>query len=581
MDAAPVSLYTLPTSPANWDRIGIFYICYACIWTTLVLSGMVFCWLNRHHPVLKIRGLPLSFTAIAFLHAYWILAQITYPIGRTIPTILAYDIQYFFMGIWFPLGIALFHASNSRFLHIAKLQKQFTHPELRFRAGCDGAKSSWLCRLRNMRYTRRIMIFIGFGMVLQVLLTVGMWLACKKYHPTYGIPGTDLHGATLPEQLEDLGRGWEWWPSVLWQVIWTWIVAPILIWRAWGIRDTMGWRTQTIGCCLSKYDAPLLSHTLIAKAADKTSLHATPMFLIASYVPAFRKVNPYFTPSQWIHLSIFMFEIFTVFVPVFQVIRLQLLSKKAQDSNAKWETGSQTTTLRSSTSADWQKTSSLNLVEKGQALDYLDETLGDRLLTMSALEHVLGENPGPLQEFSALCDFSGENIAFLTLLSIWQKSLSDAVEHETRLESYNRALEIYVDFVSPRDAEFPLNLSSSHLKPLQEVFEKAARIVCGEGRNDPVTPFDMDPRTTSRSLSNLVRYTGEIPEGFHSGIFDSIQSHVKYLVFTNTWPKFVEEMQQQRRRSSETGHSDFTTSSEKTLASRVSSQVSSFLSSLW
>ncbi|KAL3952516.1 hypothetical protein ACCO45_012459 [Purpureocillium lilacinum] len=562
MDAAPVSLYTLPTSPAAWDRIGIFFICYACIWTTLVFSGMAFCWFNRHHPVLKIRGLPLSFTAITFLHAYWILAQITYPIGRTIPTILAYDIQYFFMGIWFPLGIALFHASNTRFLHIAKLQKQFTHPELRFRAGCDGAKSSWLCRLRNMRYTRRVMILIGFGMVLQVLLTVGMWLACKKYHPTYGIPGTELKGATIPEQLEDLGRGWEWWPSVLWQVIWTWIVAPILIWRAWNIRDTMGWRTQTIGCCLS-------------------NLHATPMFLIASYVPAFRKVNPYFTPSQWIHLSIFMFEIFTVFVPVFQVIRLRILSKKAKDTNSRWETGSQTTTLRSSTSAEWQKTSSVSLVEKGQSLDYLDEKLGDRLLTMAALDHVLGENPGPLQEFSALCDFSGENIAFLTTLAVWQASHTNAFDQESRLESYNRALEIYIDFVSPRDAEFPLNLSSADLKPLQDIFEKAARIVCGEGRNDSATPFDMDPAPTSRALSSLVSYTGEVPQGFHVGIFDAVQCHVKYLVFTNTWPKFVEEMQQQRRRSSDTGNSDFTTSSEKTLASRVSSQLSSLFRSLW
>lgn len=35
-------------------------------------------------------------------------------------------------------------------------------------------------------------------------------------------------------------------------------VAPILIWRAWGIRDTMGWRTQTIGCCISKYASYVL-----------------------------------------------------------------------------------------------------------------------------------------------------------------------------------------------------------------------------------------------------------------------------------------------------------------------------------
>jgi hypothetical protein len=60
---------------------------------------------------------------------------------------------------------------------------------------------------------------------LQVLLTVGMWFACMKYHPTYGLPGTQIKGDTLPEQLVDLGRGWEWWPSVLWQIIWTWVVS--------------------------------------------------------------------------------------------------------------------------------------------------------------------------------------------------------------------------------------------------------------------------------------------------------------------------------------------------------------------
>lgn len=78
-----------------------------------------------------------------------------------------------------------------------------------------------------------------------------MWLACKKYHPSFGVRGTELHGTSLPDQFVDLGRGWEWWPSVFWQIIWTWIVAPISLWRAWGIRDTMGWQTQTIGACLS------------------------------------------------------------------------------------------------------------------------------------------------------------------------------------------------------------------------------------------------------------------------------------------------------------------------------------------
>jgi hypothetical protein len=166
------TIYTMPTSPAQWDKVGVFYICFCVTWTTLVFAGMAFCWLNRHMPILKIRGLPLSFAAIIFLHAYWCLAQITYPIGRTIPTVLAYDIQYFFMGIWFPLGIALFHASNLRFLHVAKRQKQFARADhLAPRhgpRGCNGAQSSWLCRLRNMQYANRVMTFIGVGMIAQV-----------------------------------------------------------------------------------------------------------------------------------------------------------------------------------------------------------------------------------------------------------------------------------------------------------------------------------------------------------------------------------------------------------------------------
>ncbi|KYK54384.1 hypothetical protein DCS_06342 [Drechmeria coniospora] len=543
MDGPKFTLYSLPTSPALWDRVGVFFISYCAAWSTLVVAGMAFCWFNRHSPVLRLRGLPLSFTAIIFLHAYWILAQITYPIGRTIPVVLAYDIQYFFMGIWFPLGIALFHASNSRFLHVAKLQRQFTlsgapRPGV---AACDGTGRSWLCRLGCVTYTKRVMIFVGDGMALQVLLTVGMCLACRKYHPTFGIPGTELRGTTIPEQLADLGRGWEWWPSVLWQVVWTWIVAPVLLWKAWPIRDTLGWRTQTIGCCLS-------------------GLHATPMFLVASYVPAFERVNAYFTPSQWIHLSIMMLEIFTIFVPAFEVVRLWTLNNKAAATNARWESSSQTSTLRTSTSLEWPKTSpsSTTLAERGVDVDMGDELMNDRLLTMTALDLTLGDNPGPLQKFSALCDFSGENVAFLTRTADWKMSFASALDGPQRLEAYNRALDIYVDFVSLQDAEFPLNLSSQDLKRLESMFEKAVRSMRGQATVNPATPFDLDepaPDRQPRGSQPGSEYAGEVPVDFGIGVFDHAQSHIKYLVLTNTWPKFVAEMRQRRRVSSEMGGS--------------------------
>ena len=171
------------------------------------------------------------------------------------PIVIAYEVQYFIMGTWFPLGLALFHAANLKFLRVAELQKQFesTSPIVRVRAG-EGTRTSqttWSGRWRAMKHDNKIFILLGIGMISMITLTFGMWAACAKYHPGWGVSGSEITGKSLPEQIIDLGRGWEWWPSVLWQFIWTWMVAPFLIWRAWGIRDTLGWRTQTIGACLS------------------------------------------------------------------------------------------------------------------------------------------------------------------------------------------------------------------------------------------------------------------------------------------------------------------------------------------
>jgi hypothetical protein len=168
MDTPSFTIYNLPPMPPKWDRVGVFYIVFCATWTTIVLAGMAFCWHNRHLPILKVRALPLSFGSVIFLHLYWILAQVTYPVGATMPIVIAYDVQYFVMGTWFPLGIALFHAANLQFLRVAKLQKQFTHPDLKRKRISDGANSSWFHRIRNMDYNTKVMAFIITGMVTQV-----------------------------------------------------------------------------------------------------------------------------------------------------------------------------------------------------------------------------------------------------------------------------------------------------------------------------------------------------------------------------------------------------------------------------
>lgn len=206
-----LTIYNLPPAPPRWDRVGIFYISFCATWTALVFAGAAFCWFNRHSPVLRIRGLPLSLTAILFLHCYWVLAQITYPIGGTMNIVLAYDIQYFFMGIYFPLGIALIQASNMRFLHVANLQKRYADPDRDAGShGCNGGAHSWLCKLRNMNYTKRIMIFIGVGMVFQVHTSA---LLCS-YGNVLTVSGSShcRHVAGLPQVPSNIWHPWHRYP---------------------------------------------------------------------------------------------------------------------------------------------------------------------------------------------------------------------------------------------------------------------------------------------------------------------------------------------------------------------------------
>lgn len=309
-------------------------------------------------------------------------------------------------------------------------------------------------------------------------------------------------------------------------------------------------------------------------------------------------------------------EVFTIFLPCWQVLRHQTLQQETLASIAQWEAKNQlpgdrtrsivsgTTAVDSAITATWRLSAN------------------ESILTMGALEHVLERNPAPLLAFSALRDFSGENIAFLTSVAAWRAAFSlvpvvshreksmvfedgvavprpvtattttrdDDASREMRREQFNRALKIYVDFVSSRRAVFQVNLPSRTLKALETIFETPAQDLFGVGREpDPVTPFAaasdelwqatnanestpvasedgcseksmMDVQATQtntlqRSPSSTVgdgariRYSGVIPAEFDEFVFDAAEASVKYLVLTNTWPKFVKE----RRSSVDSG----------------------------
>lgn len=270
-----------------------------------------------------------------------------------------------------------------------------------------------------------------------------------------------------------------------------------------------------------------------------------------------------------IALSIWALEILTVFLPCWEVYSASNLRQETLDSIAQWESknkaaASGTRSLRTASTV----MESLMTGLKSTAGSVKSTDSQESILTMSALEYVLERNPAPLQEFSCLRDFSGENIAFLTCVAEWKSSLpasarcgvNDESARELVRERFNRALRIYAEFVSIKDAEFPLNLASAELGKLQAVFEPAARTLYGEKRDvDAAVPFGISglPPAKSKSCAassqgsekeasgggaeDRVQYWGEIPDSFDEKVFDDAEKDVKYLVLTNTWPKFVKD----------------------------------------
>lgn len=261
-----------------------------------------------------------------------------------------------------------------------------------------------------------------------------------------------------------------------------------------------------------------------------------------------------------IALSIMMIEVFTVFIPCWEVRKQQSLCQETLDSIARWESR-QKSAAHSSKSLTFGGSGGMpSWMGRGKSSSISSSGNGS-ILTMDALEHTLAKNPEPLQHFSALRDFSGENIAFLTRVREWRATylVQTANSHESSLdrtsnekepvisgpqalsrECFESALRIYMDFISSNSAEFQVNLSSQDFKHLQAVFEPAARVIYGESPTpDPATPFDDEPRCNE--TLEKVRYWGDIPELFTDTVFDDSEMSIKYLVLTNTWPKFIKE----------------------------------------
>lgn len=164
------------------------------------------------------------------------------------------------MSILVPFGMAMFQASNTQFLHVASRQKQIAHMSTlsdKMPISEKEAASMGNSRIRRIisgveradRVNRSI-FFICSGMVLQVAVSLLVFLGSEKFHPGWGLWDYNVKG-TESELYLKCNQGWEWWASIVWQFVWAWIYAPYMIWKSRGVRDVHGWRLQTICTCLA------------------------------------------------------------------------------------------------------------------------------------------------------------------------------------------------------------------------------------------------------------------------------------------------------------------------------------------
>lgn len=285
--------------------------------------------------------------------------------------------------------------------------------------------------------------------------------------------------------------------------------------------------------------------------------------------------------------GIMMMQAATVFFPIFEAYRSRAQLRSTLAAVKSWEekrkSGESSTGYSGST-----KHNSFIGSKKASSTATSASSRKREMYTMAALEKALVVNATPLLHFAATQEFTGENIVFLMQVRDWRAAWNRAVRDfgtvtdQVKYRLFNIAVEIFATSVHLKTADFAINVEGKIRSDLEAVLGSAVVGIksLDEHVVDPfnhhslgtiglelpkaVPPrFDHEvseskyndsPYAASESQENFIPTTkadlGVIPEapetaadtpaGFDEHIFDEAEASVKYMVITNTWPKFVD-----------------------------------------
>ncbi len=290
-----------------------------------------------------------------------------------------------------------------------------------------------------------------------------------------------------------------------------------------------------------------------------------------------------------------------IFIPCWQVLKSRHLRKETLEILEQWEE------KKNAGARDDQSTLATNSVLSSKTRTTKSSGTSSRssargeMYSRQALEKALSTNSAPLLIFAAFKEFSGENISFLNHIRQWKacwdptpynRFSTFTPKNDRRLEGealrrhqFSLAVEIYLSFISTQHSDFPLNLSSTHLRELNKVFSSAAAatdtttiVPCRPFETRGSRPFDVEHGSEKELVSvtvvpihsdadsmvdtgttttfgaaqptvdklNLLDLQPRlppsvpIPDSFGPDVFDHAEESIKYMVLTNTWPRFVD-----------------------------------------
>ena len=254
-------------------------------------------------------------------------------------------------------------------------------------------------------------------------------------------------------------------------------------------------------------------------------------------MPEVVAIKRYFVSAGWFIPSLVVCQQVLILIPLFDAFRSQRLNSSRED----------TASLTSNRSGTSQKsTQELYRELKPKA-------------SMQALEHSIEQDIESLISWAATKEFTAENTIFLREVRNWKKKWCAlrVVSTAQRRQMFHEASLIYFTLINPFTAETPINIEYKIYKVLQDLFAgmeydpfmpRSATpddLTSPAIRENVICPWE---ETLSRpasiqsdmSSSSSASAGGIIPSEFGEEIFDTAYESIKYLVFTNTWPRFVD-----------------------------------------